>query len=256
MNKNRIREKIYQCKEKGELALIPFLPAGYPDKDSFWEEMAGLDQNGADIIEIGVPFSDPMADGPVVEEASQKCLSQGVDLSWLLQELARRRREFQAEIVLMGYINPFLQFGLDNFVDQASRAGVSGVIIPDLPFEEGGELRSKLHNHNLDLIPLIGLNTFDSRIKEYAENDPCFIYFVSVMGTTGTQNSLATELREKLQKARELISSPLALGFGIKHPDQLESIRDYVDAVVFGSALIKHLGSGGSARDFMKIWTG
>ncbi len=139
---------------------------------------------------------------------------------------------------------------------QASQAGVSGIIVPDLPFEEADEIRCKLSKKKVDLIPLIGLNTMDSRIKQYGKQDPGFVYFVSLLGTTGSKSSLPPNLQEKLQKAGEMISSPLALGFGIRHPDQLSPIKQYVHAVVFGSALIEHLDAGGSSRDFMQIWTG
>lgn len=254
MKKNRLTQKINRSRETGKTALIPFLPAGYPDKDRFWEEIRQLDLAGAEIIEIGVPFSDPMADGPAVEEASQRCLSQGVNLHWILEQLSKRSRDFQAEILLMGYYNPFLQFGLEDLVVRAAKSGVSGLIIPDLPFEENRELKNRLQEFDLDLIPLIGLNTLESRIEKYGENQPGFVYFVSVLGTTGARSTLPRELQEKLQKARSLISSPLVLGFGIKHPDQLSSIREYVDGVVFGSALIQHINSGGSSSEFMDMW--
>lgn len=249
-----LTEKITAAHAAGRLGLIPFLPAGYPDKERFWKEIAGLDAGGADIIEIGMPFSDPVADGPVVEAASLKALDLGVNLSWILTELAKRRAGIRAGIVLMGYLNPVLQYGLERFAKDAAGAGVNGLILADLPFEEAGAVRAALEAQGLDLIPLVGLNTSRERMGLYAKNARGFAYFVSVLGTTGERASLPPEVRQGLALAKEVFRIPLALGFGIKSPEQLAELRGQVDAAVFGSSLIKHLDSGGDAAGFMARW--
>lgn len=237
---------------KGRPALIPFLPAGYPDKDRFWTELAGLDQNGADVIEIGVPFSDPVADGPTVEAASLTCLGQGVCLEWILEELQKRTGSISAPLVLMGYANPFLQYGLEKLAADAAAAGVSGMIIPDLPFEERGPFHTPLSAKGIDLIALIGLNTSAERMRLYAEGARGFVYLVTVMGVTGARTQLPPEVLGKLKEAREIFPVPVALGFGISTPEQLTNLP--ADAAVFGSALIKHIDGGGDAAGFMARW--
>ncbi len=254
MNNNRLTKSIQRANEKGDIALIPFLPAGFPRKDQFWEQISELDQAGADIIEIGIPFSDPIADGPVIENASQKCLGQGVNIEWILEDLRQKRSSIQAEIVLMGYANPFLQYGWELLAREAVSCNIAGIIVPDLPYEESRQVRDLFKAHDLDLIPLVGLNTPISRLQAYAEIDCGFVYVVSVLGTTGLYNNFSEGIRTTLSRARNIFSQPLALGFGIRHPDQIRSLRQDLNAIVFGSSLIEHLLSGGQAEDFISLW--
>jgi len=257
MATSKLTAKIRAANQAGRKALIPFLPAGFPDKARFWDELASLDAQGADIIEIGVPFSDPVADGPVVEQASLDCLEAGVCLSWLLGELAVKRAGIKAEIVLMGYVNPFLQYGVENLARDAAEAGVAGLIIPDLPLEEFDMFKPALSKHGVDLIPLVGLNTSAERLALYAQEPAGFVYFVSVLGATGVRDSLPDEVKSKLMEARAIIKQPIALGFGIKTPEQLARFgeaQNAIDAVVFGSALIAHIRGGSTAGDFMGRW--
>lgn len=249
-----LTEKITAAKAAGRLGLIPFLPGGYPDKAGFWDALAALDAGGADIIEIGMPFSDPVADGPVVEAASLQALEQGVNLTWSLSGLAEHRARLNAGIVLMGYFNPVLQYGLERFAEDAGKAGVNGLILADVPFEEAGEIRALLAARNIDLIPLVGLNTSRERMELYAGSARGFVYFVSVLGTTGERTSLPDEVRQGLALARECFDIPLALGFGIKSPEQLKELSGLIDAAVFGSSLIRHLDAGGDAAGFMARW--
>ncbi|MBF0482980.1 MAG: tryptophan synthase subunit alpha, partial [Desulfovibrionaceae bacterium] len=238
----------------GRQARIPFLPAGFPDKERFFDELAALDASGADVIEIGVPFSDPVADGPVVERASLESLERGVSLAWLIGELTRRKARYKAGLVLMGYFNPFFQYGLDKLAYDAARAGVSGLIVPDLPFEESYRVHTAVQGTGVSLIPLIGLNTPEARMRLYAERAEGFVYFVSVMGVTGVRGELPPEIALRLDLARSVFNLPLALGFGVKSPDQLTSFGARIDAVVFGSSLIDHLREGGQAASFMDRW--
>ena len=251
---SKLTEKILAAKAEGRTALIPFLPGGYPDRERFWKEITGLDDAGADVIEIGMPFSDPVADGPVVEHASLKALADGVNLTWILAELKQRRQNISAAIVLMGYYNPVYQHGLERFAREAAEAGVDGVIIADMSFEEDAELRAALTGHGVDLVPLVGLNTSPERMKVYAERGGGFAYFVSVLGTTGDRDSLPAEVRRGLEQAKSIFDLPIALGFGLKDPKQLEELDGLVDAAVFGSALIRHLDAGGTGSGFLSAW--
>lgn len=249
-----LTEKIRAANAAGRLALIPFLPGGYPDKTRFWDEIAVLDAGGADVIEIGMPFSDPVADGPVVEKASLAALDAGVNLAWILEGLKSHRAGIRAGIVLMGYLNPVLQYGLERFAEAAAQAGVNGLILADVPFEEAGDIRTILAARGIALIPLVGLNTSPERMAMYAGVSDGFAYFVSVLGTTGERRNLPDEVREGLARAREAFPIPLALGFGINSPEQLKELRGLVDAAVFGSSLIRHLDGGGDAAGFMQRW--
>ncbi len=254
MTSSRLEARLKEAQDKGRTALIPFLPAGFPDKNRFFDELKALDRAGADIIEIGIPFSDPVADGPVVEAASQECLARGASLAWLFQELPKHRSELSAEIVLMGYVNPFMQFGWSDLAEKAAALDLAGMIIPDLPLEESPEIEAILTRHQLDLIPLVGLNTSPERMHLYADRARGFVYFVSILGITGAKNVLSPELKSKLEQARQIFTQPLALGFGLSSPDQVQSVQGSVDAVVFGSALIEHIRQGGSGGSFLRSW--
>ncbi|MFW6054775.1 MAG: tryptophan synthase subunit alpha [Thermodesulfobacteriota bacterium] len=254
MLESKLEQRLRQAKAEERTGLIPFLPAGFPDRQRFFEELRELDQSGADIIEIGIPFSDPMADGPVVEEVSQQCLARGASLDWLFAELPKHRPVISAEIVLMGYVNPFMQHGWSRLAGQAAALDLSGLIIPDLPLEESLELEGLFTEHRLDLIRLVGLNTSPHRMRQAAEKAGGFVYFVSVLGTTGSGGGFPPVLSRQLRLAGEIFDKPLALGFGLDASDRIDSIRDEIDAVVFGSALIKHIQKGGSSSGFMNRW--
>ncbi len=251
---SRLEARVAAANAAGRPALVPFLTAGFPTLDRFWEEMDGLDRGGADVIEIGVPFSDPVADGPVVEAASLRALENGVTLRWILDGLKARAGRYDAELVLMGYYNPFLQYGLENLAVDAAAAGVAGFIVPDLPLEEDGEMRALLAARGIDLIALVGPNTSEERMAEYAAVASGYVYVVSVLGITGVREGLPPEVPQTLARARKAFRLPLALGFGIKEPKQLEGFPDRPDAVVFGSALLRHIDAGNSAESFLAAW--
>ncbi|BAV92031.1 tryptophan synthase subunit alpha [Candidatus Desulfovibrio trichonymphae] len=253
---NTLEEKISSAAAAGRTALIPFLTAGFPDKIRFWPTIMELDDNGADIIEIGVPFSDPVADGPVVAEASQRALSDGVHLREILAEMKERKGLIKAGVVLMGYLNPFLQYGFEKLAVDAAAAGVHGFIIPDMPFEESVSLRAALKNQGIALIALIGPNTGEKRMRLYAGENEGYVYVVSVMGTTGERTALAPQIAFVIRRARSVFSVPLALGFGLGDPSQLTMLPHDAqpDAVVFGSALLTHLDAGKSAAAFLNRW--
>ena len=254
MKKQSLQERIEAANKEGRMARIPFLTADFPNPEAFMQALRELDENGADIIEIGVPFSDPVADGPVVEKASRQVLEAGTSLGSLLHSLAVSAFRPQAPLVLMGYYNPFLQFGLEKLADLASAVGVQGFIVPDLPLEEDAPMRRVLSAKGLDLIALVGPNTSFERMTEYAEKATGYVYVVSVMGVTGTRDGLPPEAMDTIARAKRAFRLPVALGFGIQGPDQLRDASVRPDAVVFGSALLKALSNGGTAKEFMKPW--
>lgn len=254
---NILKEKIQTAMQEKRLALVPFVTAGFPNEEKFWEVIYELDNSGADIIEIGVPFSDPMADGPIVEDASRRALENGVTLEGILKGLLDRKGTLKVGIILMGYMNPFHEYGFEKMAKDAKDAGVHGFIIPDLPFEEFDNYVELLEKEGLAFIPLIGLNTSEERMLLYTKCDSAYVYIVSTMGTTGSAVNLTKSLSQTMQRARKVFNTPLALGFGLKEPAQLESIpkEDYPDAVIFGSALLQDIDSGKSVSAFMAKWT-
>ena len=251
-----LEQRIRKANEEGRYALIPFLTAGFPSREKFWNALLELDRSGADIIEIGVPFSDPVADGPVVEEASRRALAAGINLRNILQELQKYKGRIQAGIVLMGYYNPFLQYNLELLASDAQKAGVEGLIVPDLPYDEDKPLKNVLAKHDIALIPLVGPNTPPERMELYAENAEAYVYVVSVMGITGERKNVAAHVGGLIDRVRQKFSVPVALGFGLKSPKQLDILpeKSRPDAAVFGSALLTHLDNGKAVKDFMAEW--
>jgi tryptophan synthase alpha chain len=276
MGKSYLTGIIEENRKRGRLSKIPFLPAAFPGPEEFWEILIQLVDHGADIIEIGVPFSDPVADGPVVAAASQEGLAGGGDLDYIFQGLESHRKSLDCGIVLMGYVNPFVQYGwagaeaarpgatvqelmaasLEIMAGRARAAGVHGLVVPDLPLEETGPWAESLRNNGLDLIALVGPNTGLERMKRYSATAGGYIYVVSVLGITGVREGLPEEVSATLARAREAFELPLALGFGLTSPEQLAGLEASLkpEAAIFGSALIRHLKGRGSVGDFMAPW--
>jgi tryptophan synthase alpha chain len=269
MSNGLLTQAILNARQKGRLALIPFLTGGYPDRDLFWTALEDLSNSGADIIEIGVPFSDPVADGPVVAAASLKALELGVDLNWILKGLSQTKP--RRPLVLMSYANPLVQYAwsktkpsstlerrllesLSLLALEAKAAGVSGFIVPDVPLEESGPFQKAFSQAGLAMVPLVGPNTSLERMEKYAPWAAGYVYVVSVLGTTGVREGLPPETIQTLERAKKAFKLPLALGFGLKHPSQLKDLGASPDAVIIGSALLKHLAQGGRASEFMAPW--
>ena len=252
-----LEKKVRDAAAAGRYALIPFLTAGYPNQDDFWADLVALDEAGSDVIEIGVPFSDPVADGPVVENASRQVLADGVNLTYVIEGLRLRKGILKAGIVLMGYLNPFLQYGMEKLARDAAEVGVHGLIIPDVPYEEAEPYRKALAAEGIALIALVGPNTSAERMKLYDTVSEGYVYVVSVMGVTGERKTVAPGVTATMERARSCFHLPLALGFGLSRPEQLDVLPKSAqpDAAVFGSALLNHLASGLSAEEFLKHWT-
>ncbi|MCC8193399.1 MAG: tryptophan synthase subunit alpha [Deltaproteobacteria bacterium] len=254
MKRPSLEERIIAARKAGRFAKVPFITAGFPDEERFCRAVVELDANGADIIEIGIPFSDPVADGPVVEDASRRVLEKGMTLHRTLDLLRPLAADLQAGLVFMGYYNPFLQYGLERLADDSAAMGVQGFIVPDLPLEESGPMRKALDARGIDLIALVGPNTGDERMREYAGTARGYVYVVSTLGTTGVRKNLPPEAEHTVGRARNAFRVPVALGFGLSHPDQVRAMADPPDVLVFGSSLLRHLDAGGSAAEYMERW--
>ena len=205
MQKSPLQKAVERAHALGGRAVIPFITAGFPDKESFWTHLSRIDEAGADIIEIGVPFSDPVADGPVIEQASRDALARGVSLKWILDGLKARKGGFSAELVLMGYVNPFYRYGLKQLALDAEEASVSGFIVPDMPLEESGMFREAFSPHGLTLVTLVAPNTSVERMREYKPYTSGFVYVVSVLGTTGGKANLERSVTETMRRARSVL---------------------------------------------------
>jgi tryptophan synthase alpha chain len=229
----------------GEPALVAFLTAGYPSRQSFREHLLGVAE-GADVVEIGVPFTDPMADGVTIQRSSQAALAQGVTLRWILEELEalRARTPIGAPVLLMSYVNPLLAFGFERLAETAIRVGVAGFIVPDLPFDESGELRPFLDARHIALVQMVTPVTPPDRLKMLCEHAQGFVYAVTMTGTTGKNVSVPTSVVSYLDTVRSLSPVPVCAGFGIRSRDQVELLKGHVDGVVVGSALVEVLERG------------
>jgi len=228
-------EEVFMTKK----ALMPFITAGDPDLETTKEIMLCLDRNGADLIEVGIPFSDPLADGPVIQAAGQRSLQSGTSLKKILEMLENIKDKMNTPYLLMGYINPILSYGKDRFIKDAITAGVSGVIIPDLPFDQDEDFLQKLIDNNLSPVLMVTPVTSDSRLELIGKLSRGFIYCVSLLGITGSQQGPMVSIKSYLDRVRNYTKLPLALGFGIDGPEKVKKILEAVDGVIIGTALVK-----------------
>ncbi len=221
---------------------MPYFPLGYPTLDLSLDVIEALAQNGADLVEVGLSFSDPLADGPVIQRATQIALHNGITLGRVLEGVAElRRRGVSIPLVLMGYYNPILAFGQERFAAAARQAGADGFIIPDLPPEEAGEFTAAAGP--LPLIRMLAPTTPPERLERVAQGAPGFIYLVSVAGVTGARNSLPQGLRELVERVRRATSVPVCVGFGISSPEQAGAVARIADGVIVGSACVQAIGA-------------
>ncbi|MGB2695987.1 MAG: tryptophan synthase subunit alpha [Dehalococcoidia bacterium] len=239
MSSSRIAETLARAREEGRVALIAYATAGFPEPGATPDLVEALVQGGADAIEIGIPFSDPLADGPTIQRANFRALEQGITPSKALAAIeAVRGRGLVIPLIVMTYYNPILAYGLDGFIGSAAAAGADGIIPVDVPPEEAGELVASCKAHHLDYIPLLAPTSTDERIALAVREASGFVYCVSVAGVTGARDALPQELGAYLQRARRQTELPLAVGFGISRREHVESLRGQADAVVVASAII------------------
>jgi tryptophan synthase alpha chain len=238
---------------RGGNAIVAFITAGYPQRDKFREHVTQVG-NEADVVEIGVPFTDPMADGMTIQRSSREALAQGVSLRWVLDELeamARDRKLPGAPLVLMSYLNPLLAFGFTKLADACARAGVCGFIVPDLPFDESSEFRAALDAHGIALVQMVTPVTEPARLAQLCEVSQGFIYAVTMTGTTGRTVSIG-DVSKYLADVRRVARLPVCAGFGIRNREQVEALRGHCDGVIVGSALVEVLETGQDAAAFLK----
>jgi len=239
MAPDRIAEKFRQIKEQGRTGLVLFLTAGCPDLESTQELVPALAEAGADCIELGVPFSDPLAEGPTIQASSYQALQNGVTLHNCIQLVAALRPQVpDTPLILMGYYNPILSYGLDSFAQYASEAGLDGVIVADLPPDEAGPLTERCQPVGIHVIPLLAPTSTDARIAAACRNSTGFIYCVSLVGVTGARDRLSSDAYPLLERVRRHTSLPLAVGFGISSREHVESVGKVAQAAVVGSAMV------------------
>jgi tryptophan synthase alpha chain len=237
----RIDEAFSNLKRRGRKGFIPFITAGDPDLRTTEEILIELARAGATIIELGVPFSDPMADGPVIQRASERALKNGFGIGDLLETVATARLQIETPIILFSYFNPLLQFGLKRLAEEAKAAGVDGVLVTDLSPEEAVEFEGELRASDLDMIFLIAPTSTDERLKLVAQHARGFIYAVSRAGVTGVRTNVSAEAEKLVQRMRQSSSLPIAVGFGISNVEQVRDVHRYADAVVVGSAIVAEM---------------
>jgi len=239
---SRIAGRFAALREAGRAGLVTYLTAGDPDPATSGGLFAGLAAAGADLIEIGMPFSDPMADGPAIQEAGQRALRQGMTLRRTLALVRELRRADDATpIVLMGYYNPIYRYGADAFAGDAVAAGVDGVIVVDLPPEEDAELTLPARAAGLDLIRLATPTSDEKRLPRIVDHAGGFVYYVAIAGITGTRSADSADVAAAVARLRRFTALPIAVGFGIRTPEQAAQVAHYADAAVVGTALVQRL---------------
>ncbi len=252
-----IDEVFQSCAREGRAAFIPFIMAGDPDLGATAAHLEALAAGGADIIELGVPFSDPIADGPVNQRAAVRSLAAGTKLSAILQLVARHRDKLGIPIVLFTYFNPIHARGVERFAEQAAASGVDGVLCVDLPPEEGGrELIPAMREHGVDTIFLLAPTSTRDRVNKVAACSSGFVYYVSRTGVTGERAALPPELVRDVKKLRKRLDQPLAVGFGLSTPEQVEAVGEIADGVVVGSALVRLIEERGSDPELPALLEG
>lgn len=229
--------KIHEAFENGR-AFIAFVTGGDPDLDTTKKIIKEMEKAGADLIEIGIPFSDPIAEGPVIQEANERALANGCTTDKLFDALKNIKDEVSEPLVFLTYINPIYAYGVDKFLDRCNECGIQGLIIPDLPYEEKDEIADECKDHDVDIISLIAPTSHD-RIKMIAKEATGFIYCVSSLGVTGVRSDINTDLGGMVKLVRETTDVPCAFGFGIATPEQAEYVAKYSDGAIVGSAIVK-----------------
>jgi tryptophan synthase alpha chain len=246
-NSTRISKRFAELRASGELGIVAYITAGDPSLDASLKFVLALAEAGADVIELGVPFSDPLADGPTIQRASERALKAGATLAGVLDLVRRIRQSSEVPLLLFGYYNPFLQMGLEKFAAAASSAGADGVLVTDLTPEESGDYRRVLAAHHLDTVFLGAPTSTDDRLEKIAACSSGFLYLISRTGVTGEKDALPADLPALLRRARKVTQLPIAVGFGISQPGHVSVLGGLADAAVVGSALVSEIEKSRSA---------
>ena len=249
---NRIEETFASLKSLGRKALIPYIMAGDPDLETTAELVTELDRRGADLVELGVPFSDPIADGPTIQRAALRALNRGTTLRSIVETVASLRKHTAIPVVLMTYYNPVLAYGIGDLCRDAARAGVDGLIVPDLPPEEGADLSDACRRHGLTVVFLVAPTSTAARIELVNRHTTGFVYCVSLTGVTGARGELAEGVDAFMAQVRSRTDRPLGLGFGISSPEQAGEAARLADGVIVGSAIINEMEAHSGEPDMLR----
>jgi len=241
---SKVDKKFCDLKNNKKLALMPFIMAGDPNIEITSEILLKLQENGADLIELGIPYSDPLADGPVIQVAASRALKSGTNPRKVITLLESLKGKLNIPIILFSYLNPLLCFGFERFCEMATDAGVSGLIVPDLPLEEAYKFSKIVSNHSMDLILLVAPTTPFERMKQISNHTKGFTYLVSVTGVSGERNKMENRVENLIAKLKDVNSNPIAVGFGISTPEHVNKVREWgADGVIIGSAFVKRISS-------------
>lgn len=253
MTSSRIARRFTERAAEGRSVLVPYITAGFPEADTTTALLPALAEAGADVIEVGIPFSDPLADGPTIQNSSFRSLANGTTVARVLDFVREFRKEYNTPIVLFTYLNPVYRYGLDDFCRDAAAAGADGVLLTDLPAGSDPELEGAFERAGLDAIRLLAPTTADERIAQVADGGRGFLYYISRTGVTGAREALPPELGAEVDRIRSRVALPVAVGFGISTPEQAKLVAGVADGVVVGSALVQRLDADGveGARDFV-----
>ncbi len=238
---NRITELFQEVKKHNKKIFVPFLTAGYPKLESTVELMSALANGGADLIEIGIPFSDPIADGPVIQSSSVTALQNGVTLKWIFKTVREIRKNVEIPLVFFSYLNPILKYGIEKFFKDSNKIGVDGVLIPDLPPEESFEIKKFAKKYNISTIFFVTPTTSNKRMRFIEKISDDFIYCVSVTGTTGAREKLFSKTKSYLIEVKSILKKPYVVGFGVSTAEDVKNISEISNGIVIGSALIKFI---------------
>ena len=249
VGQSRLGATFARIRDRKATGLVTYVTAGDPDLARTEGILRTLDRAGADVLEVGVPFSDPLADGPVIQRATERALAAGTTLSGVLDLLERVRRDLAAPIVIFTYANPILRFGAERFADRARDVGVDGVLVLDLPIEEADDFRNMLATRGIDTILLLSPTTTDERLRKAASLGSGFLYAISRLGVTGARDQIAAGAQEMVQRIRRVSDLPVALGFGISKPEHVREVGRWADAAVVGSALVNVIAEAGGSTD-------
>jgi tryptophan synthase alpha chain len=250
----RLADAVRAASKRGEPAIVAFMTAGFPRKEQFREHLLAV-ASESDVVELGVPFTDPMADGMTIQRSSQAALKQGVSLKWILSELRSMQRP-ATPLVLMSYLNPLLQYGYAALAADAAAAGVCGFIVPDLPFDEGVELRAALAAEGVALVQMVTPVTTSARLQQVCAASEGFVYAVTMTGTTGKNVAVPDTVIDYLKTVTAISPVPVCAGFGIRSREQVEKLRSHVAGVVVGSALVEVLERGDDPRSWLRALRG
>ncbi len=248
---SRLAATFERVRARPEPGLVTYVMAGDPDMGRSDQILRALDRSGVDVLEVGVPFSDPLADGPVIQRTTERALTAGVTLEGVLNMVAGLRGSVRAPIVLFSYANPILRFGAERFAERAAAAGVDGVLALDLPIEEVGDLRELMARQGIDTILLLSPTTSDARLRQAVALGSGFLYAISRLGVTGAREILADGAREMVARIRSVSDLPVALGFGISKREHVREVGRWADAAVVGSALVSVIADAGTSPELI-----